>query len=382
MGKVFYIGGFDLPDKNAAAQRVIANAKIFVCLDYEVRLCGLSSDDENAYKEFEYEGLMCINLPYPKGNKEWLIQLTSIGGYLPMIENWKPDLIIAYNYPAVALWKLLNYSRRHGIKIIADCTEWYHARGTLGFRLIKNADTLLRMRFVQPRMDGMIAISHFLERYYRNRGMKVLYLPPLVDMNNPKWEMALSQKIDEDGISLFYAGTTSRKDRLDIVIRALMHIVDSCDKEIKLDIVGITDSRFHDIYPQFGQLPDFVHFCGRLPHQEVLNMLVNHDYQIFIREETRVNMAGFPTKYVESISSGTLVLTNYTSDLKDYLKEGITGFPLDISSEQGLEASLLKTLSVSKAEIRRIRNRLNTSQFDYHYFVESARLFLNSIYNN
>lgn len=37
-------------------------------------------------------------------------------------------------------------------------------------------------------------------------------------------------------------------------------------------------------------------------------------------------MAGFPTKFVESITAGTPVLTNQTSDLADYLVEGEIGF--------------------------------------------------------
>ena len=35
-GSIIYIGGFELPDKNAAAHRVLNNAKIIRELGYEV----------------------------------------------------------------------------------------------------------------------------------------------------------------------------------------------------------------------------------------------------------------------------------------------------------------------------------------------------------
>lgn len=39
--KILYIGGFELPDKNAAAQRVVSNAKLCRDLGYEVTLIGV-----------------------------------------------------------------------------------------------------------------------------------------------------------------------------------------------------------------------------------------------------------------------------------------------------------------------------------------------------
>ena len=38
---ILYIGGFELPDKNAAAQRVVANGKLFTELGYSVYYIGV-----------------------------------------------------------------------------------------------------------------------------------------------------------------------------------------------------------------------------------------------------------------------------------------------------------------------------------------------------
>ena len=41
---IIYIGNFELPNKNAAAQRVIANGKIFRDLGYKVVYIGISKE--------------------------------------------------------------------------------------------------------------------------------------------------------------------------------------------------------------------------------------------------------------------------------------------------------------------------------------------------
>ena len=45
-GSVLYVGGFELPDKNAAAHRVINNAKILRELGYRVIFCGVDREKE------------------------------------------------------------------------------------------------------------------------------------------------------------------------------------------------------------------------------------------------------------------------------------------------------------------------------------------------
>lgn len=375
--KVLYIGGFELPDGNAAAQRVIANAKILVELGFEVRLVGLSKTSQKEI--FEYEGLSCQNYLYPEALDKWLKYLCSIKAYSTLIQEWKPELVIAYNYPAVALWRLLHYCRNNGIKLVADCTEWYQGRGNFFFNLLKNSDTTLRMKVVQPKLDGIIVISKYLYNYYADKNSHVLLLPPLVDKANPKWEIASQSREEYVNLKLLYAGTTSRKDRLDIIIKALRRIVPQLPFDVELDIIGMEKEKFQKLYPSIGEIPNYVRFHGRLPHQQVLTMLANHDYQIFIREETRPNMAGFPTKFVESISSGTLVLTNYTSDLSDYLKASVNGYPLDISSEKSLEESLLIALKVNKKDIKRMKDNLDTNFFDYHKYMSQSYQFLDGL---
>lgn len=378
--RILYIGGFDLPNRNAAAQRVIANAKIFRGLGNDVDLIGLSAKGGEGVP-FDFEGFKCVNLSYPKSAIDWWKFLFSFKQYLPFYKN-DTQLVIAYNHPAVALKRLLKFNKKHGIKTVSDCTEWYEPQGGILFKLIKGWDVNLRMRQVHPLLDGIITISRFLDDYYIGKGMKTLLIPPLVDKQEQKWNDEIDK--NDESIRLLYAGSPAgTKDRIDIVINALERVA-SLGKKFQLDIIGITEEQYKSIYLQGEQkrLPDFVSFKGRLPHEDVIRQLRQADFQIFLRENHLANKAGFPTKFAETISAGTIVLTNASSNLKDYMIEGVNSYELNITDEDSLFKSLLKPISLSKNKIREQRRKIDTEMFDYRKYIDRTCIFLNSILND
>ncbi|NUT90382.1 hypothetical protein HNO91_28520, partial [Pseudomonas corrugata] len=72
-GTIIYLGGFELPDKNAAAHRVVANAKIFCELGYKVCFIGISNvvSDKKIKKEVFF-GFDSWSIPYPQNRIDWL----------------------------------------------------------------------------------------------------------------------------------------------------------------------------------------------------------------------------------------------------------------------------------------------------------------------
>ena len=376
--KILYIGGFELPDKNAAAQRVVANAKLFTALGYEVKLVGLSNKDYN--KQFEYEGLDCINLKYPNSSINWFKYIMSVSTYLNIIDEFQPIIVIAYNHPAVALKRLYCYGKKHGIKVLSDCTEWYKGKGSFIHKIIKDWDISYRMNKVQCQIDGIIVISKYLEDFYKKKNVaNILRLPPLTDMSNPKWEKARRSIEKYDEIRLIYAGNPGKKDRLDYIIDALSSIVQKHHINLNFTIVGKNKDEVTSIYNYKKEIPEFVHFLGRLPHEEVLYNLANSDFQVFIRENNRITTAGFPTKFVEAISSGILVLTNPTSDINTFLHAGVNGFLIDTTSEETIHSSLFKVLSLKRNEVDALKAKLDRTQFDYHKFIDKTEAFFSGI---
>lgn len=313
MGEVIlYVGGFRLPDKNAAAQRVIANAKALRDCGHEVLFVNYELEKGAAPQWTKYVEFDCFDNPACS----MLAKLASIQEAVQVIEERNVTCVIAYNYPAVALNKLIRYCHRKGIRCYADATEWYVPRGNLLFRIIKTLDTEWRMRILHPAMDGVIAISEYLYQYYKGR-VHTVKIPPLVDITDEKWNEIAPK--EESGTVFVYSGSPdAQKERLDLIVHAVEEV--SKNQKVSLKVVGITKEQYEAIYLEKYN-GTAVCFMGRIPHKAAIQETKNADWSIIIRENNKVVQAGFPTKIAESIACGTPVIANEFSNIMDYLDE-------------------------------------------------------------
>lgn len=389
-GTILYVGGFELPDRNAAALRVVANGKLFRELGFQVCFLGIEHGEVGTKpilnEATSFSGFKTWSLKYPSRLSEWYVHLcdiSTVDGIIDKGLDERPCAIIAYNYPAVALWRLRHYCKRNSIALIADCSEWYEAPGGPVFRIIKSLDTVLRMRWLHPRLDGVITISRYLFEFYKSRTKNVVMLPPLVDLAEEKWKR--KDYIPSDTTCLVYAGSPGKgnKDRLDKVIRALSIIKSHDQKNFILRVAGITEEQYID---SFGKdaLPDNIRgnieFRGRLSHTNVIDILKRSDYSIFLRDENLTTMAGFPTKFVESISCGTPVLTNSSSNIADFLVAGDYGYLLDISTDATLADSLAEAIGQPAEQISNMKQFCKSALiFDYHNHFCQMREFMDQV---
>lgn len=183
--------------------------------------------------------------------------------------------------------------------------------------MIKRFDTTYRMKCVQKKLDGIIAISRYLYDYYKDY-VKTVLIPPTVDMEDKKWNILVDT--NEDCVSFVYAGVPSAaKERLDRIVCAIGKI--EKENKVRLNIVGITREQFVKLYAWQKPMPESVVFWGRVEHQKALQIVKMSDWSIILREDSRLVKAGFPTKLVESISCGTPVIANSFSNIFDYLTE-------------------------------------------------------------
>lgn len=384
---VLYIGGFELPDKNAAAQRVIANAKILKALGYDVVFVGVDktvkSNELILNTKKEFEGFTYFSIKYPRSFLDWITYLISIK-YITNLKEINFSHIIAYNYPSLGLLRLKNFCKKRGIVLIADCTEWYEVQGGIMHKLIKGADVYLRMHIIQPKLDGLIVISDYLFKFYRDKNKNLIQLPPLVDISMSKWNFE-DNRVDNDKITLVYAGSpgVGGKDRLDKIINALIEIRKKNTVPFVFNILGLTKEEYLKLF-QVACLPknsnEFIFFKGRVSHSEALKEVHKADYVVFIRNINLTNVAGFPTKFVEAISCGTPVLSNSTSNIDEYLITGKTGFLLNTNTNEETEKSLSDALSLNKDEIMEMKQYCrSTEMFNYKKYLNSFQSFLSNV---
>ena len=153
------------------------------------------------------------------------------------------------------------------------------------------------------------------------------------------------------------------KEKLDTIVSAIETV--SQEQNVVLNVVGVTEQQFVELYNWTGDVPIAVKFWGRVEHKQVIKIVKSSDWAIILRDNNRVVKAGFPTKVVESISCGTPVLVNHFSNIEDYLNNENSIFTSMSNLEQSIiEASKKKSIP-------------NTYVFDYrNYLGELDRLLI------
>lgn len=367
---VIYIGGFELPDKNAAAHRVLNNAKVLSEIGYDTVFIDVNQsprldiDKKRAacgYDVYSIDMTSAVN----KAKSVYSIKMLK-----SVYEKYKDTVVavIAYNYPAIALNNIRRFCKSKNIKLFGDITEWY---GKSGYKLfvkwIKDFDTYYRMNVLLKKTDGLITISRYLYEYY-NKYTNCVQIPPLTDLSEEKWQKTNVQ--EDDILRIVYAGSPGRnKDKLNIILKALQN----CKTEkVKFNIIGLTEKQYLTYYPGDAELvkklSGVVSFKGRMAHLDVIDELKKSDFSLFYREITLVTTAGFPTKFAESISCGVPVITNRTSDLADYLEDGVNGYWID-----DIQNDLKRILDKDISELKSIKKNIKRDTFDYHNYIDEMK---------
>ncbi|MFB5309036.1 glycosyltransferase [Enterococcus casseliflavus] len=375
MKKILYVGGFELPEGNAAAQRVLQISKILRDLNNEVIFYNrknLSESEDNSLIETEYFGFKCYEEKKITSSRELLNQYTNIKIIKEIIVKEKINLIIAYNFPSIATLKLIKYCRKRNIKVVGDITEWYGTKGLpLRRKIIKGFDSNLRMLYTNKKLDGLIVISDFLENYYY-KSLKVK-LPPMVDLNDSKWEAVSKLKNGKNKLSFIYAGSpSSEKENLDLIVEVMDKV--SLDYNIHLKIIGITKNEYFKMYKRKIYANNLAHveFKGRIEHSKVIENITKADYSIIIRPINRVTQAGFPTKLAESITARTPVLINQEMEVTEFVENNYNGFYVNQSNlEKEIESIILKRKSMI----------FDNTIFNYTNFYHKTEKFIDEVFN-
>ncbi|PQJ73797.1 glycosyltransferase [Polaribacter gangjinensis] len=386
---ILYVGGFILPDRNAAAQRVVSNAKAIREVGFDVVFLGKSYEsvkkiDKQEAKEFQ--GFKIYEETYPKGLSSWIYHLTSIRNVKKLIEKLGSKnihSIIAYNYPSFALQRLLNYTKSKDINIVSDCTEWALDLNNFSLRsILKYVDTFYRMKHIHNKLDGLIAISRFLFDYYNSKMENVIFLPPLVDCKDKKWGNLINAK----ELEIVYAGSpgNGNKDKLDSIIDVLSIVKNRLNRKFQLIIIGISYDQFKTNFKSYKipeNIKDDIIFLGRVPHLEAVCRVQKACFSIFLREDNIINKAGFPTKFVEAITSGTPVITNDSSNLSEYFVNENYGRIINLNNQINFEETLFEVLSFPFERINKMKEKcFNDKKFHYENYIFEIQKLLNSLH--
>ncbi len=314
---ILYVGNFILPNKSAAANRVVSNSKVLKLLGYNVILLGVCNDIfsglRNVINESEIE---MLEQSRPNSLLQWFKHLLNIDYLLDLLEVY-PNVqnIIFYNLPFITVLIAKFKLRKSKISICYDCTEWTkYTDGATPKKIFKFIDEFFVRKFIDKITDKLIVVSSLMAKEYSSH-KKMLVVPPLVDVNSTIWNQP---SFSDDGCFEFcYAGIPDGgKEQIDLVVKSYLML----ERNAKLRIIGISKEQFIEIYPEFScvNLPDSIIFMGELSHFDTIKYILKSSCFVFFRQPDLRNNAGFPTKFVEGLTSGTAMITNFVSDLSLY----------------------------------------------------------------
>ncbi|WP_416327616.1 glycosyltransferase [[Eubacterium] hominis] len=390
---IIYMGNFQMFPLNAAGKRVLNNSKLLKSIGYNVIIISCEKVSEQTIKEID--GIKVYSVSYPLSTKEWLEYEKVYKNIITIFNEieLKNEVcaIINYGAPRISFFmkKILNFCKKKNIICISDCVDWLHTprNGNVVFRLAKWADTTYQKRYINKKMDGMIVISEFLKKYYEQTIKHIIILPPLSEkcFNSLK-----PINIDENAVNILYAGIPfntkkiikdpiDMKDRLDLIIKCFEKMTDI---NYNLHIYGLEKKEVIFSMPSLEntikKIGEKIHFYGLKDNDFILNEISKCDYTILFRDKKRDTTAGFPTKVAESITQGTPVITNDTSDIRNYLeKQGLAFFVNDINDATN---EVKKIIENNKSQINDLKNKCKSSGiFEYSSYQLEMKTFMSEL---
>ena len=360
---ICYVGEFDFGiNQCAATVRIINNCKSINNIDgFNVTILGYSNS-----KFIEFERFPIYNTK--KG--EWLISklfyfifrgLDFI--FLLNKKISKTDVVVYYGSSSRILLPLIFYCRLKKIKLVVDTVEWYdYSHLPLGKWGPFSLDVHFSMTKLIPMADGVIAISSYLEEYYITKNLKTVRVPILVDENEIDCESSENVVFNPNYLHLIYAGYAGKKDLIFNVIKAV-DLINKSRKVVEFHILGMTESDLIRVYEK--PISDAIIVHGKMSREKVRIFLRGADFSVLYRPIERYAMAGFPTKFVESLSNGLPVLANLTSDLQWYLIDGFNGFISIDYSVESIKITIEKALKLKKEDWFTMRENAENSAKEY-----------------
>lgn len=382
-------GGYPLETMGASAVRALGMAALLRHLGYRVLVLGKFCIQPGPGDEVEREidGIPCrdIRQPVPEGIFPSYVQsAVPIMAVVDMLGARRIRAVVAYNYPARGLCGILRGCRARGIAPVLDCTEWYAWEGPKILRnLWRQAGVATRMRLLTRLAGNVICASTWFQRHLPRQ--HTLLLPFVLDVEQPRWMRAQEAEV-EGPAQLVYSGSPGiglHKDRLPPMIEALSVLARE-GHTFHCALAGLTEPEYLAVVPQhralLSELAGRVYFLGRIPHAASLDLVRQADFSVFFREPSRMSQTGFATKFVEAATLGVPIVSNPTSDIPRYLRDGENGILARGMAPAEVAEALRRAVSLPPEARRAMRAACRAENpFDMHLWARATQEFFDNL---
>ena len=388
---IVYIGDFDFINHNVQSHLVYSNGQIFENLGYEVHYIGMKR------RHYKFES-------FSDGNFYHLPDTLSIRGILffykvndlirkrleEIDKTTKIAYVVVYQAPTFSpiLYFIHSWCKNHEIKFIANSADLpVFKHGSFFVSSIMYLNWSLMHSIIRRKADGIIAVSSYIDNYFKKKNRPSIVIPPLFDGTTPE-----SVKNLRNIREFVYAGSPfvvtgkkvtpqGMKDRLDFIL-TLFYELNKRKENFFFKIIGITIEEYLVSVPEHRKLLETlngkVKFLGLLSHEKVIEQITHSDFMINYRDVNKMTLAGYSTKVVESVSLGTPVIVNDIGDTFRYLSNEM-GFILTGNEVDDISI-LQKACSLPKSRIDNMKVEcLKNNPFVKENYIEKMSKFLKDV---
>lgn len=322
MKKILITGPFKYPDKDAGGKRVrilknmlskYADVDV-TCWDVEGDISNLQCKDrEIITNDFYGVGKSKISRAF----HYLLLGRKTLSKFKFNFSIY--NVIILYNPPFLFSLCMYFLSKFQGFSVVIESNEWYESEHLPGGKYgLASLENFSRMKFSYLLFDKFIVMSDFMYNYYSYHKKQVYKIPPIASSFSTKHRDVNSIS---ECLHLMYAGSPGKKDRVNEIFDGYLSLSDEYKSKVKISFLGFTFDEFLSMYPKYSTANKFknVVFLGRKSMDFVESYYAQVDYTIFLRENKRYAKAGFPSKFVESLSYDTPVITNCVGDVSYFI---------------------------------------------------------------
>lgn len=322
----------------------------------------------------------------PRARNSLLIKLERL---IDDLAGWKEMRLLRQLYPkvqpaAIILYgnigegKLIRFCRKRRIPLLAERTDWFERSDFTSFRQrwIFQPREEWYMRITDRKLNGVIAISHYFEAYYRNLGVDVIRIPPVFPVLR---ERDIPVNKNMSALHLVYAGSLGeQKDKILPVLEALRRI-NSNGIRITLDLVGID----MEALTAFTDRKDWVQLgvtaYGHCPHEKAREIVSQADFSLLLREKKRYARAGFSTKFAESMCMGVPVICTKVGGSDQVITDMQDGVHLKDNEVETVLEKLQELLALPESRILEMKRRACETAcdiFSVSSYEKSMKAFL------
>ncbi len=382
MKNIVYAADVMFPKGEASSNRVALNILALAAGNYEVRLIAR----ERGRACSELEGTITA---LPAGARVSFVQdatnadVRNPASVLAAMAERQVDsntkaIILTGGYGR--LFSLLRrVSLRRRVPLVTEVMEWFankHFRhGVLNKMWLR---TQFGMYFQFCHSDGIIAISRYLENYYKKRVPRVVRIPPLINVESAQWPSVNAVSTRAGALNLVFIGSWTR-ERWNTVLTALAELR-AAALNIHIHVCGGRASELLDNARCRG-VAESLTVHDRLPEGALYALIAKSDFGLLLRDDERWSRACFPSKLPEIMACGTPMLCNLTSDLEEYLEDGYNSLLVPNARVDAFVATIKRAagLADSERESLHTQARETSRRFHYAHFTQAFGGFIEGV---